>query len=1028
MTMQFCSRSILRPSLSLLLFLPLASAPAVTETWDGGGADNKLTTGANWADNTAPVNSASLTDVVFAGTVRPAPLLDSDRVFHSLKFAAGAGAFHITQPAGSFDNLYVDAGGLANLTGWTQTLDTLGVSDDPAVPTPIAAGSGTLLIADFGGYYDSVNGYAYPGYAAMTGNISITNPWSYGAITFNGGGTLVLSRQADCACDLKLNSGTVKTTGPFTWGDSSIFFPHFVEVTLSGGSFLPDDDLTIYGGSLNRAAGAGFALPAGKTFMLLSGSANFTGSYAPSAAWATVLGTSSTFTATSSIALGSGSSMSVAGSADVSAGSYFDVGNGSAGTLTATGAGTTITAHGTSDWGYSAAGSVTLSDKAAGAYDTLRIAGGFGSGASNGTALVQSGATLVTGPLQIGATPTVGGAGTLTVAGAGSTVTIGGASALTLGSASGANGRVNVENGAAFTTGTGASTVAASGKIVTTGAAAVTFKGDTTFTGGLLDMAASPAGVLTLVGSRVLRFQSGADALLGGSFTVDNNASLQVNGAGSTFQSSGGAIEIKNGSITVEAGALLGAHLGIPVGNGGGGTLTVDNASLSAASASQWGNNGGAANVTLRNNAFAAVPGLQLATTGFGSIATLLVQSGADLNTASISAGTSGLAGTATLTVTGAGSSIMQSGASTFTLGAAVDTVATLNIGTSGVFQTGTGVTTIAPTGVVNMTGGLFYTNGPLIHNGQIVVNGGGLIANGSATLNGQISAGASGSLLFHGPVTGTSQFDGPGYVEFSGSYSPGAAPGAVATVTFQSSAGFMPTNTLKMEIAGPASMDHLNFQGTEDQPLTWGGTLIVNPAGGFQPQAGQSFDLFDFVPAGAIGTFSYISLPSLPPQLFWRTDRLYTDGVIFVSSTAQTWSEFQGNYDLEGFDTDRDGDGISDGLEFILGTSPVIPGNGDGPLVRLNVAQTPSRTVASFYFDMPEWPGLDAHYVIQASSDLTNWSTIAQKTGTGAWTGSAGVVTSLVSPGISRVVVTETLPPGTDRRFHRLLSEAPQP
>ena len=56
-------------------------ARAAADTWDGGGADNNISTNNNWADNSAPASDLANTDLIFAGTTRLAPnfasLLDS---------------------------------------------------------------------------------------------------------------------------------------------------------------------------------------------------------------------------------------------------------------------------------------------------------------------------------------------------------------------------------------------------------------------------------------------------------------------------------------------------------------------------------------------------------------------------------------------------------------------------------------------------------------------------------------------------------------------------------------------------------------------------------------------------------------------------------------------------------------------------------------------------------------------------------------------------------------------------------------
>ena len=51
---------------------------------------------------------------------------------------------------------------------------------------------------------------------------------------------------------------------------------------------------------------------------------------------------------------------------------------------------------------------------------------------------------------------------------------------------------------------------------------------------------------------------------------------------------------------------------------------------------------------------------------------------------------------------------------------------------------------------------------------------------------------------------------------------------------------------------------------------------------GGFQPQAGTVFNLFDW--STKAGTFTAVNLPSLIPGLLWSQSALYTAGEIRVA------------------------------------------------------------------------------------------------------------------------------------------------
>jgi hypothetical protein len=88
------------------------------------------------------------------------------------------------------------------------------------------------------------------------------------------------------------------------------------------------------------------------------------------------------------------------------------------------------------------------------------------------------------------------------------------------------------------------------------------------------------------------------------------------------------------------------------------------------------------------------------------------------------------------------------------------------------------------------------------------------------------------------------------------------------------------------MELGGTArGTQHDALNVTRD--LTFGGTLTATLTGGFLPQAGQAFDLFDFDAALDAGSFDTITLPSLTAGLAWDTSALYTTGTLSVIALA---------------------------------------------------------------------------------------------------------------------------------------------
>lgn len=103
--------SLRLPAAGLLVVL-LTPLPmlAVTDSWDGGGADNNLTTNLNWFDNTAPESNFITTDLIFAGTTRTWVNFNTSFAANSVTFDATAGAF--TLSAGGGQTLLIKATGI----------------------------------------------------------------------------------------------------------------------------------------------------------------------------------------------------------------------------------------------------------------------------------------------------------------------------------------------------------------------------------------------------------------------------------------------------------------------------------------------------------------------------------------------------------------------------------------------------------------------------------------------------------------------------------------------------------------------------------------------------------------------------------------------------------------------------------------------------------------------------------------------------------------------------------------------------
>ncbi len=154
--------------------------------------------------------------------------------------------------------------------------------------------------------------------------------------------------------------------------------------------------------------------------------------------------------------------------------------------------------------------------------------------------------------------------------------------------------------------------------------------------------------------------------------------------------------------------------------------------------------------------------------------------------------------------------------------------------------------------------------------------------------------------------------------------------------------------------------------------------------------------------------------------------------GSIWQSATLTGASGFaawqSSNYPSGGIpalaDRDPDGDGLNNFAEYALGLAPGTPNGSMGRAVE----QT-GRT--RLHLDLPQPAPADVRYIIQGNSSLTGgtWSEIARKSGTGAWSWSAGGTTQVTTGAASGgKVPTEVGVPDSQtsqpRYFMRLVIE----
>ena len=204
--------------------------------------------------------------------------------------------------------------------------------------------------------------------------------------------------------------------------------------------------------------------------------------------------------------------------------------------------------------GRSVSGFVMFSSGATG-----NLAGGLNldeSSNSNGSALIQSGAQVTAGNIDVGADGnSTNSMPSLTIQGAGSSLTQTGAATLNVG-AFGAGmfsvGSMKVQNGGTFTSGTGPTLVSVNSTVEVLGGT-YNANGDMTVSAATLTLDA--ASHFALAPGKTITFMNDAMVTLKGPFTggnVDNEVSLNVNSPAMAVQAFDGG-----GDLTVAAGAHL---------------------------------------------------------------------------------------------------------------------------------------------------------------------------------------------------------------------------------------------------------------------------------------------------------------------------------------------------------------------------------------------------------------------------------------------------------------------------------------
>jgi hypothetical protein len=430
---------------------------------------------------------------------------------------------------------------------------------------------------------------------------------------------------------------------------------------------------------------------------------------------------------------------------------------GGNGTVVADGLGTLLTAIDTSVTLGDNGGTATLTYRNA-AQGSLAIANSMSvahsaNAATTATLNIESSAGAEVGNLNIG-TGSAAATGTVNVHGSGSTLSVLGSSTMTIGSGLAAGiGALNIgvaTSGGIVNSGAGLTRINPRGT-VTVGNGANTgtlnVNGDFLIDGGVLQM--SPGSSLGLLAGKSMTIQNGGDATansgFGNQFITATNAVYNITGAGSRLDTTGtsAGVRLNNGAqMNVTSGGAVSSAGDFRVGTSGAGTLVVDGlfssvAALGTASASEWGASGATASVTFRNIASGSFRSVLLSnSTTVGTTAAVSIESGADVTiTGAFSMAAAGGGDTsATLTITGAGSSLTVNPPSTATIGHSTSGTAVLNVDNGGQLTVNSPLT-LRATAQININGGTMAVESLTHEGGVINLNAGSLSYLGNLTV-----------------------------------------------------------------------------------------------------------------------------------------------------------------------------------------------------------------------------------------------------------------------------------------------------
>ncbi len=495
-----------------------------TYTWDGGGADNNITTLQNWVGDGLPAPDS---DIIWAGTTRLIVNVDIGGPARTWTYASTAGAFVISGAAFTISN------GITNNSTATQTINnaiTLTAAQTWSATSGNLIFGGNIANAGFlltlgGGSNTTVNGI-------MIGTGGLTKTGA-GTLTFSGANSYTGATTVSAGVLNIQNATGLGTTAAGTTVTSG------AALQLQGGIMVGNEALTLDGIGLSNTG----------ALRNISGNNSWAGTITINST-TRINSDSGTLTldvASGNAITGSNDNLQFGGAGNVTINDVIATGSG---TLTMDGTGTLTLSAANTYTGATAVSAGVLNIRNATALGT--IAGG--TTVSNGATLqLQGGITVGLETLNIRGIGASGQTGALVnISGNnyyGGLLTLAGATTLSSNS-----GTLNLTNAGTITgstfgltlNGSGNGSISSiigttSGSLTKSGTGTWTLSGGNTFTGatvvngGTLNLASSSGGALASTSG--ITVNSGGILFLGGTNQINNAASMIL--AGGTFARGG---------------------------------------------------------------------------------------------------------------------------------------------------------------------------------------------------------------------------------------------------------------------------------------------------------------------------------------------------------------------------------------------------------------------------------------------------------------------------------------------------------